>query len=141
MELVAGGREKLVTLADHVEFCSAVEKYRLEEGSTAIAAIKRGLETIIPLPLISIFTWQELEVMLCGRPEIDIALLKLHTVSSLNLQMKFFSVGCYTGRTQSRLWMSVRFLESLTTPDNSTTPMNFPAYMVHMAALALIMSS
>ena len=42
--------------------------------------------------------------------------------------IKFFSVGCYTGRTQSRLWMTVRDPETLTTPEkNSTTSVTFPA--------------
>jgi E3 ubiquitin-protein ligase HERC1 len=93
VELVAGGRDKRVTLASCNDYCAAVESYRLAEFSAAVAAMRRGMETIVPVRQLTLFTWKELEVMACGRPEIDIELLMAHTVSSLSpVTMKFVDV-------------------------------------------------
>ncbi len=81
VEITAGGREKAVTMETREDYCAAVEKFRLNEAVPAVAAIKRGLETIVPIRLLTMYTWKELEIMVCGRPEIDIGLLKTHTVS------------------------------------------------------------
>ena len=42
-------------------------------------AIKRGLATVVPLKMLSLMTWRELEVHVCGRPIMDLALLKANT--------------------------------------------------------------
>ena len=73
----------------------------------------------------------------CSRvpPDLTAMLLSVFGIESFQLRgecqspsiVKFFSGGYYTGRTLSHLWMSVRFSETLTTPDNSNTPVTFPA--------------
>jgi len=39
--------------------------------------MRRGLATIVPIQLLPLFTWEELELMTCGKREIDIDLLKV----------------------------------------------------------------
>ena len=47
----------------------------------------------------------------------------------------------HTGRTQSRLWMAARFPENITTPDNSTMPVTFPASQLLNSTSFIAMTS
>ena len=38
--------------------------------------MRKGLATIVPLDLLSLFPWQSVEMMVCGKAEIDVDLLK-----------------------------------------------------------------
>ncbi|ETO22614.1 hypothetical protein RFI_14580 [Reticulomyxa filosa] len=62
------------------EYVQLLEHYRLNEFNTQVEAIRRGLATIVPIALLPLFTWQELELMVCGKREIDLELLKANTV-------------------------------------------------------------
>lgn len=68
---------KYIRLENRQEFVSLVENYRLNEFKTQVESIRRGLATIVPIVLLPLFTWQELELMVCGKREIDIELLKV----------------------------------------------------------------
>ena len=48
----------------------------MEEFKTQCEAIRRGLATVVPYPLLSLFTWQELEVEVCGRPKMNVDMLE-----------------------------------------------------------------
>ena len=76
MELVDGGRDIPLTWGRREEWAQAVGKLRLFESERQIEAIREGLATIVPLDVLSLFTWREVELMVCGSPEIDIELLK-----------------------------------------------------------------
>ena len=80
VELVEGGADVPVTWDNRAEWADAVLNYRLHEFDRQIAAIGRGLAALVPAHLFSLFTWQELELMVCGRAEIDIKFLKQNTV-------------------------------------------------------------
>jgi hypothetical protein len=41
--------------------------------------MRKGMATIIPIQLLSLFTWQELELNVCGKNKIDIQLLRENT--------------------------------------------------------------
>ncbi|ETO27461.1 HECT type ubiquitin ligase [Reticulomyxa filosa] len=69
-----------VTWENRKEYVQLLEHYRLNEFSTQVDAIRRGLATIVPIALLPLFTWQELELMICGKREIDLELLKANTV-------------------------------------------------------------
>ena len=45
-----------------------------------MAAIRSGLEQVIPLGLLKLLSWKELETLVCGKPILDIDLLKQNTV-------------------------------------------------------------
>jgi len=69
-----------VTFENKLEFIQLVEKARLNESKLQIKAIRRGLTDVVPVALLSLLKWQDLEWRVCGKPMIDIKLLKRHTV-------------------------------------------------------------
>ena len=50
--------------------------FRLHEFDAQVNAVRQGLGRVLPLPLLSLFTGPELEAMVCGSPELPLALLK-----------------------------------------------------------------
>lgn len=54
-----------------------VEKYKLNEFKVQVEAIRSGLATIVPIQLLGLFTWKEIELSVCGKREIDLELLKV----------------------------------------------------------------
>jgi len=76
VELVAGGARIPVTEATRTQFASLVEQTRLHEASPQMEAVKAGLAALVPAPLLSLFTWEELEVLVCGARKFDMGLLK-----------------------------------------------------------------
>ncbi|TMW68516.1 hypothetical protein Poli38472_005984 [Pythium oligandrum] len=75
VELKPGGEQIAVTFASRCEFAGLVEAYRLREFDFQLEAILRGLSQVVPTNMLSLFTGSELELMVCGTPEIDIDLL------------------------------------------------------------------
>jgi len=69
-----------VTHDNREEYARLAEKARLNECKVQTRAIRRGLTDVVPLHLLSILSWQDLEWRICGKPKIDIKLLKRHTV-------------------------------------------------------------
>jgi E3 ubiquitin-protein ligase HERC2 len=80
VELVKGGKLLQVCYENRLEFAEALQKYRLTEFDVQIGAICRGISSLVQFDLLSLFTWQQLETMVCGTPEVDIRLLKEKTV-------------------------------------------------------------
>jgi hypothetical protein len=52
---------------------------RLNESWAQCDAIRQGILDVIPEAVLNLLTWQELGLLVCGKPEIDISLLKRHT--------------------------------------------------------------
>uniref|UniRef100_H3HC41 HECT domain-containing protein n=1 Tax=Phytophthora ramorum TaxID=164328 RepID=H3HC41_PHYRM len=79
IELVPGGH--LVTVAFHnrLEYCRLAERARLEECSAQVAAMAQGFATLFPRRVLTLLTWQELEMLTCGSPKIDLDLWQRHT--------------------------------------------------------------
>jgi hypothetical protein len=57
---------------------SMINRYRLTEFEHQCEAIRRGLGTVVPLQLLSLFTWQELEKRVAGAT-FDVDLLEQAT--------------------------------------------------------------
>jgi hypothetical protein len=74
------GRDLLVPYAEREEFIRLSINARLQESSKQIAAMRKGLDAVVPTHMLSLFTWRDLELQVCGDPAIDIAVLKRHTV-------------------------------------------------------------
>lgn len=77
VELIEGGSEIMVTYETRKEFVEKCYQARLNEANKQMNAIKDGLETIVPLCILKLFTWQEIQYLVCGRPEVDLSLLKV----------------------------------------------------------------
>jgi hypothetical protein len=79
VELVPGGATKRVTFSNRAEYSELVIQFRIHEFDAQLAAIRRGLATVIPLHTLQLFTWQQIEELIAGKPEIDLEYLKAHT--------------------------------------------------------------
>lgn len=55
-------------------------EHKLNETPLQLNAIREGLTNIVPVPILSVFTWQELERTVCGSPDIDLEIIKKNTV-------------------------------------------------------------
>ncbi|GMF47997.1 unnamed protein product [Phytophthora fragariaefolia] len=73
--LLPQGEKMAVTLANRELYVQLVEKTRLTESSQQLAALKDGLASVLPMELAPLFTPRELEVLICGRREVDVDLL------------------------------------------------------------------
>eukprot|EP00455_Lapot_gusevi_P027145 TRINITY_DN2870_c0_g2_i2.p1 TRINITY_DN2870_c0_g2~~TRINITY_DN2870_c0_g2_i2.p1 ORF type:complete len:1706 (-),score=731.31 TRINITY_DN2870_c0_g2_i2:147-5264(-) len=80
VELKEGGKQLRVTSDSREEFCRLVVERRLSEFEPMLRAIQKGLSAVIPLRNLSLFSWMDLETMVCGNPHIDVEILRRHTV-------------------------------------------------------------
>ncbi|TYZ67026.1 hypothetical protein PybrP1_011696 [[Pythium] brassicae (nom. inval.)] len=74
--LCPNGESVPVTLANRAEYVKLVEKTRLTESAQQLAALREGLASVLPMELAPLFTPRELEVLICGRREVDVDLLR-----------------------------------------------------------------
>ncbi|GAM23782.1 hypothetical protein SAMD00019534_069570 [Acytostelium subglobosum LB1] len=79
VELVQDGKSREVIWENRLEYARMLEMYKLNEFKLQIDAIAKGVASIVPLHLLNIYTWQELQLRVCGMPGLDIKLLKRHT--------------------------------------------------------------
>ena len=77
--LCPGGTDKKVKWENRQEYVDSAIAYRLSESDLQTNAVRRGLSTIVPQHLLTVFTWRELEEMVCGTCEMDIDLLRSMT--------------------------------------------------------------
>ncbi|KAH9164467.1 hypothetical protein LEN26_000015 [Aphanomyces euteiches] len=85
VELVKDGADKVVTKANLSEYIRLVQQVRLNECKPQVDAILQGISKIVPLPLLPLCTWTELQQWVCGSQAIDIELLKRHTKYSAGM--------------------------------------------------------
>eukprot|EP00953_Heterococcus_sp_UTEX-ZZ885_P005546 3454-Heterococcus_DN1.PRE.1 len=67
-ELIPGGRTKSVTFSNRCLYCDLVQSKRLHEFDAQIAAMQHGLAQIVPLSVLRLYTWEQLEVAVAGDP-------------------------------------------------------------------------
>jgi len=65
-----------VTFENRQRYCDLVEQYRLHEFDVQAAAVRKGLATIVPIHMLNLLTWEELERSVCGSAEVDVDLLE-----------------------------------------------------------------
>lgn len=112
VELLPGGADIIVTWERRAEYARLVREMRLRESVRAIQALRQGLVSVIPARYLSLLTWKELELEVCGSPDIDVELLKQHTrysgcsVNDLHIQ-NFWKV--LTEFSQSERALFLRF--------------------------------
>lgn len=104
-ELEAGGSNKLVTFTNRLEYCKAVRAARLCEFDQQCIAMAKGLVQVVPSRALLLFSAPQLEELVCGSPQIDIALWKAHTES-----------GGVNAATVQLFW---KVMESLTPKEQS----------------------
>jgi hypothetical protein len=79
--LCPGGASRSLTYDTRHEYASLLTAFRLNEFSKQTAAIRRGLGKVVPLQALGLFSWRELETMVCGNAfgADAVALLKENT--------------------------------------------------------------
>ncbi|CAK4257114.1 unnamed protein product [Aphanomyces euteiches] len=87
VELVPNGDSITVTLANREAYADALEHYRLHQFDEAVSYIRKGLQSIIQVDLLPMFTWSELELLVCGRPTLNLSLLRKKTEYSPDMDM------------------------------------------------------
>jgi hypothetical protein len=79
VELIEGGRDVLVTAENAPEFARLLLLNRLTFDRLQLQALRCGLATVVPLQLIRLWSWRDLQERVCGVPEVDLDNLKRHT--------------------------------------------------------------
>jgi E3 ubiquitin-protein ligase HERC2 len=65
-----------ITPENRSEYVRLALAYRLHEFDDQVRWVREGMARVIPIPLLSLFTGYELEMMVCGSPDIPLNLLK-----------------------------------------------------------------
>jgi hypothetical protein len=93
-DLVPNGRNKLVKWEDRARFLQLLENYRFGEFKEHCAALRRGMATVVPYAVLSLFTWQEVEIETVGTRTVDVDYLQQNTEyeghSSTDPHIRFF---------------------------------------------------
>jgi len=75
-ELKPNGRNVKVTKANLDEYVSLLLQVRFNEYAAQIKAIRDGVDFVIPLNMLKLLTWDEIETRACGDKALDIDKLK-----------------------------------------------------------------
>jgi hypothetical protein len=79
VELRKGGKDMPVRPTEMVHFVHAYIKAHLQESASSTSVVMSGLQTVIPVHLLHLFTWQQLQLQFCGTPGVDIDRLEANT--------------------------------------------------------------
>lgn len=79
ISLVPGGKDTIVTRERAEEYANMIEALRLNENLEAYEMIRAGLGAIVPLNLLFVMSWSQIETLVCGAPEVDVERLKKNT--------------------------------------------------------------
>jgi len=111
--LLPNGHTIDVTFDNRLAFCDAVLQARLNEAQQQCDAILQGLSSVVPQRMLSLFTWQQLELLTCGARDIDLEVLRSKTK---------YGVGVSPSQRHVRyLWQALRRF----TPENRAAFLRF----------------
>jgi len=79
VELLENGRNVKVTFQNRLQYVELQEEFRKNEFHQQCEAMRLGLATIAPIDLLELHTWKEIELLVTGKPDIDLEVLKRHT--------------------------------------------------------------
>lgn len=95
VELLPDGANVPVTFDRREEYAELLLKARLSESAVQCKAIRKGISLIVPEAMLSFLTHEEIASLICGKPTVDLQMLRRHTRYSKGLaedsdQVKFF---------------------------------------------------
>jgi hypothetical protein len=76
VELVENGKEIPVTFENAKEYSDLIERYRLNEGRLIYDLLRKGMSAVVPMDLLNMFSWRQVETLVCGAADIDVDILK-----------------------------------------------------------------
>jgi hypothetical protein len=93
--LIPNGKNITVAFSDLNKYIETLRNKKILESRLQVKRITQGLSQLIPLPYLHCLTGEELKLIICGRPQVDVDLLKKHTKYSGGLnddsrRIKFF---------------------------------------------------
>ncbi|KAK1176357.1 putative E3 ubiquitin-protein ligase HERC1 isoform X1 [Acipenser oxyrinchus oxyrinchus] len=74
--IVPGGCHIPLTFPNRKDYVERAINYRLHEMDQQVAAVREGMSSIIPVPLLSLLTAKQFEQLVCGMPEVSVETLK-----------------------------------------------------------------
>jgi hypothetical protein len=74
------GASRRVTFESRHEYVECVLAFRAAELAPQLAAMRRGLVSLVPQRVLPLFSWRELEHTIVGRADFDVRTLRAHTV-------------------------------------------------------------
>ncbi|MGH0184836.1 UNVERIFIED_CONTAM: hypothetical protein FKN15_017450 [Acipenser sinensis] len=74
--IVPGGCHIPLTFPNRKDYVARAINYRLHEMDQQVAAVREGMSSIIPVPLLSLLTAKQFEQLVCGMPEVSVETLK-----------------------------------------------------------------
>lgn len=77
--MVHNGKNIKVAFEDRERYIMEVKKKRVNESILQLMRIKKGLQEMMPESYFNTISGDELKLMVCGRPKVDVELLKKHT--------------------------------------------------------------
>ena len=79
VELVPGGKDLTVTYDNCGQYADLMAKMRLSESDKAIQKIRQGISAVIQIDLLNLFSWRQVETLVCGTVDVDVDILKENT--------------------------------------------------------------
>lgn len=111
-DMIPDGHSIPVTMMNFSAYSQHYRHYRLHEFDRQIECIRQGLYSVVPGFFLSLFTAHQLEEAVCGKGEIDVALLKRHTtyggeysVNSPYIQRFWTVLGQMFSEEQKKLYL------------------------------------
>mmetsp|Transcript_12329 Transcript_12329/g.14287 ORF Transcript_12329/g.14287 Transcript_12329/m.14287 type:complete len:523 (+) Transcript_12329:140-1708(+) len=94
-ELCPFGIQRRVTIENVLEYADLLVNFRLREYEYQTNMLRRGIACIVPIRLFPMFTWQELEHLICGVADVDVEMLQNQTkyvggVQPTDIHITFF---------------------------------------------------
>jgi hypothetical protein len=75
-ELGPGGKHRMLTEEGVSEWARLMVKARLHEADRQLAELRRGFGEVVPVALLPLLSWQEMERTVCGSPGFAVDLLR-----------------------------------------------------------------
>jgi hypothetical protein len=79
VELVPNGSSQHVTFENCLEYAKLTLSARLNEASSYYHLIRKGMSAVIPMDLLNLFSWKQVETLVCGAVDIKIDILRANT--------------------------------------------------------------
>jgi len=92
-----------ITWENRAQFIEELENLRYTElaAESRMAAVRRGLQTVVPLDLLGIMAWEDLEYRVCGDPEISLEFLRANTNYTGGLSEADPHIRCFWSTLES----------------------------------------
>jgi len=134
-QLKERGFETAVPYEERMEYIKLVQNAKMDEFEDQISALRHGLLKTVPKAVLDLLTWQELEIKICGDPEISVEALQKSahyedlTESSVRIKHLWQALQNFTNEDRSRFLRFVTGRRRLPTPlficpSKSRSPIN-----------------